>query len=226
MLPILILECYLQLIVNKGHLDERRTNPNSSTSGQNMLLALFLLLLVQMQPQSMTSSSEKLRAINTANFGSAASIETLLAAAETANTDTKAKECKEILDEQYYAWFAQYLVMKRASMEPNFHMLYIDFVEKINSKHLNKELVEASYQNCKSSDKERKLLKNLGGWIGKITIGKNQVLRAKHIDPKSLIMETYRKGLMIGVIPFTSKAMNSDATLMPMVTPDIRKGGK
>ena len=71
-------------------------------------------------------------------FGSAASIETLLAAAESsetfietplsdiqdkisliinnlsaANTDTKAKECKEILDEQYYAWFAQYLVMKR-----------------------------------------------------------------------------------------------------------------
>ncbi|GKB73805.1 CCR4-NOT transcription complex subunit 1 isoform X1 [Tanacetum coccineum] len=67
----------------------------------------------------------------------------------------------------------------RASMEPNFHMLYIDFVEKINSKHLNKELVEASYQNCKvllksplikSSDKERKLLKNLGGWTWKITI--------------------------------------------------------
>ncbi|PWA70159.1 myc-type, basic helix-loop-helix (bHLH) domain-containing protein [Artemisia annua] len=136
-------------------------------------------------------------------------------------------------------------------MEPNFHMLYIDFVEKIKSKHLNKELVEASYQNCKvissslfigaltdatcsckfplkkvschaatqqvllksplikSSDKECKLLKNLGGWIGKITIGKNQVLRAKHIDPKSLIVEAYRKGLMIGVIPFTSKILES-----------------
>lgn len=37
----------------------------------------------------------------------------------------------------------------RASMEPNFHMLYIDFVEKIKSKHQNKELVEASYQICK-----------------------------------------------------------------------------
>ena len=31
-----------------------------------------------------------------------------------------------------------------ASMEHNFHMLYIYFVKKINSKHLNKELVEAS----------------------------------------------------------------------------------
>ncbi|PWA61470.1 CCR4-Not complex component, Not1, C-terminal [Artemisia annua] len=222
---------------NKGHLDERHMDPNSPTSGQ------ISVATSSASPQSMTSSSEKLRAVNIASFGSAASIETLLAAAESnetsietppsdiqdkisliinnlsaANTDTRAKECKDILDEQYYTWFAQYLVMKRASMEPNFHMLYIDFVEKINSKHLNKELVEASYQNCKvllnsplikSSDNERKLLKNLGGWIGKITIGKNQVLRAKHIDPKSLIVEAYTKGLMIGVIPFTSKILES-----------------
>ncbi|GJS91328.1 CCR4-NOT complex component [Tanacetum coccineum] len=222
---------------NKGHLDESHTNPNLSTSGQ------VSVATSSGSPQSMTSSTEKLRTVNTASFGSAASIETLLAAAESsetsietppsdiqdkisliinnlsaANIDIKAKECKEILDEQYYTWFAQYLVMKRVSMEPNFHMLYIDFVAKINSKHLNKELVEASYRNCKvllnsplikSSDKERKLLKNLGGWIGKITIGKNKVLRAIHIDPKSLIMEAYRKGLMIGVIPFTSKILES-----------------
>lgn len=96
----------------------------------------------------------------------------------------------------------------RASREPNFHMLCIDFIEKINSKHLNKELVEAIIKiamyflldyslvhldaTCssksplkkvlcnaamqqvllkspliKSSDKERKLLKKLGGWIGR-----------------------------------------------------------
>ena len=41
----------------------------------------------------------------------------------------------------------------------------------------------------KSSVEERSLLKNLGSWLGKITIGKNQVLRAREIDPKSLIIE-------------------------------------
>lgn len=41
----------------------------------------------------------------------------------------------------------------------------------------------------KSSSEERSLLKNLGSWLGKITIGKNQVLRAREIDPKSLIIE-------------------------------------
>ncbi|XP_074343763.1 uncharacterized protein LOC141682976 [Apium graveolens] len=33
----------------------------------------------------------------------------------------------------------------------------------------------------------------------------NQVLRAREIDPKSLIIEAYEKGLMIALIPFTSK---------------------
>lgn len=41
----------------------------------------------------------------------------------------------------------------------------------------------------KSSSEERSLLKNLGSWLGKITIGRNQVLRAREIDPKSLIIE-------------------------------------
>ena len=41
----------------------------------------------------------------------------------------------------------------------------------------------------KSSSEERSLLKNLGSWLGKLTIGRNQVLRGREIDPKSLIIE-------------------------------------
>ncbi|KAK6936303.1 CCR4-NOT transcription complex subunit 1, HEAT repeat [Dillenia turbinata] len=174
-------------------------------------------------------------------FGSALNIETLVAAAErrdtpvevpsseiqdkilfminnisTSNIDAKAKEFNEILSEQYYPWFAQYMVMKRASIEPNFHDLYLKFLDKVNSKALNKEIVKAAYENCKvllrselikSSSEERSLLKNLGSWLGKFTIGRNQVLRAREIDPKSLIIEAYEKGLMIAVIPFTSKVI-------------------
>ncbi|XP_011090133.1 CCR4-NOT transcription complex subunit 1 isoform X2 [Sesamum indicum] len=176
-----------------------------------------------------------------ARFGSALNIETLVAAAErretpieapaseiqdkisfiinnlsAANVEAKAKEFTEILNEQYYPWFAQYMVMKRASIETNFHDLYLKFLDKVNLKALNKEIVQATYENCKvllgselikSSVEERSLLKNLGSWLGKITIGKNQVLRAREIDPKSLIIEAYEKGLMIAVIPFTSKIL-------------------
>ncbi|KAK1424941.1 hypothetical protein QVD17_20282 [Tagetes erecta] len=134
-----------------------------------------------------------------------------------ANIEANTKEfITALLAERYYPWFAQYLVMKRAAIEPNFHDLYINFLEQTGSKQLNKEIVEASYENCKvllksdlikSSVEERKLLKNLGSWLGKLTVGRNQPLLAKHIDPKLLITEAYEKGLMIGVIPFISKIL-------------------
>ncbi|KAL9348540.1 hypothetical protein Peur_059906 [Populus x canadensis] len=181
------------------------------------------------------------RAVTSTRFGSALNIETLVAAAErretqieapgseiqdkisfiinnisVANVEAKAKEFTEILKEQHYPWFAQYMVMKRASIEPNFHDLYLKFLDKVYSKALSKEIVQNSYENCKvllgselikSSSEERSLLKNLGSWLGKLTIGRNQVLRAREIDPKSLIIEAYEKGLMIAVIPFTSKVL-------------------
>ncbi|KAL6645362.1 hypothetical protein ACP70R_016970 [Stipagrostis hirtigluma subsp. patula] len=177
----------------------------------------------------------------TTGFGAALNIETLVAAAErrdtpietppsevqdkilfminnisTSNMEAKAKEFNEVLQEHYYPWFAQYMVMKRASIEPNFHDLYLKFFDKVNSKSLNKEILKATYENCKvllrsdlikSSSEERSLLKNLRSWLGKFTIGRNQALRAKEIDPKSLIVEAYEKGLMIAVIPFTSKIL-------------------
>ncbi|MFS8026792.1 putative CCR4-Not complex component, Not1, MIF4G-like domain superfamily [Helianthus anomalus] len=133
-----------------------------------------------------------------------------------ANIEEKAKEFTGILAERYYPWFAQYLVMRRVGIEANFHSQYINFLEKTRSKQLNNEIVQATYENCKvllrsdlikSSVEERKLLKNLGSWLGKLTIGRNQPLLAKHIDPKSLIAEAYEKGLMIGVIPFISKIL-------------------
>ncbi|XP_022979316.1 CCR4-NOT transcription complex subunit 1-like [Cucurbita maxima] len=195
-------------------------------------------------PAVLTSASGFVRPSRGAastRFGSALNIETLVAAAEKretpleapasdvqdkisfminnislANLEAKAKEFSEILKEQFFPWFAQYMVMKRASIEPNFHDLYLKFLDRVNSKALSKEIVQATYENCKvllgselikSSSEERSLLKNLGSWLGKLTIGRNQVLRAREIDPKSLIIEAYEKGLMIAVIPFTSKIL-------------------
>lgn len=39
--------------------------------------------------------------------------------------------------------------LDRASIEPNFHDLYLKFLDKVNSKALNKEIVKATYENCK-----------------------------------------------------------------------------
>ncbi|CAN0892963.1 CCR4-NOT transcription complex subunit 1, partial [Linum grandiflorum] len=66
-----------------------------------------------------------------------------------ANIEAKSREFSEILTEPFYPWFAQYMVMKRASIEPNFHDLYLKFLDIINLKALNKEIVQATYENCK-----------------------------------------------------------------------------
>ncbi|CAA7047305.1 unnamed protein product [Microthlaspi erraticum] len=135
-----------------------------------------------------------------------------------ANIESKEKEFTESLSIQYYPWFAQYVVMKRVSTERKFHALYLNFLDKVNSRPLYKEIVQATYDNCKvllgselikSSSEERSLLKNLGSWLGKVTIGRNHVLRAREIDPKSLILDAYEKGLLIAIIPFTTKVLES-----------------
>lgn len=61
--------------------------------------------------------------------------------------EAKAKEFNEVLQEQYCPWFAQYMVMKRASIRPNFHDLYLKFFDKVNSRSLNKEIMKATYMN-------------------------------------------------------------------------------
>ncbi|KAJ9563300.1 hypothetical protein OSB04_008460 [Centaurea solstitialis] len=190
---------------------------------QKRLPLLVLVLHLEQSPQLLPFAYGAQKCLFFAGFGSASSIGTLLAAAErrvtpieappsetqdriffiinnlsSTNIEVKAKEFTEILEEQYYPWFGHYIVMKRASIEPNFHMLYLNLLEKVKSTHLNEEVVQATYENCKvllrselikSSVEERSLLKNLGGWLGRITIGRNRVLRARDIDPKSLLLE-------------------------------------
>ena len=73
--------------------------------------------------------------------------------------------------DDYVPWLAQYLVMKRASIEPNFHNLYSSFLEKLQNEKLYEAVLKETFANIRillSSDKsianfsDRSLLKNLG----------------------------------------------------------------
>ena len=39
---------------------------------------------------------------------------------------------KQAIQTEYNPWLAQYLVMKRVSIEPNFHQLYSDFLKAVS----------------------------------------------------------------------------------------------
>ena len=66
-----------------------------------------------------------------------------------ANLSQKAEELKDVLgnDEQLWKWVAQYLVMKRASIEPNFHSLYAGFVNTVNVNILYDTVLSETHRN-------------------------------------------------------------------------------
>ena len=58
-------------------------------------------------------------------------------------------EFRGLVEAQYYDWVAQYLVMKRASIEPNFHNLYMSFLNALNFMALRKSVLVETFRNIK-----------------------------------------------------------------------------
>jgi hypothetical protein len=46
-------------------------------------------------------------------------------------------------------WVSQYLVMKRVSIEPNFHSLYSNFLDTLKNPEFNKMVLNETYRNIK-----------------------------------------------------------------------------
>ena len=53
------------------------------------------------------------------------------------------------MKDDFMAWVSQYLVMKRASIEPNFHTLYANFIEALNIKEITDMVVLETFRNIK-----------------------------------------------------------------------------
>lgn len=138
------------------------------------------------------------------------------------NLQTKCDELRDIVTEEYWAWISQYLVMKRASIELNFHALYSNFLDVLKLPDVNRMVTKETFRNIKvllRSDKgianfsDRSLLKNLGHWLGMLTLGRSKPILQIDIDLKSLLVEAYHKGQqeLLYVVPFVAKVLESCA---------------
>lgn len=67
------------------------------------------------------------------------------------NLTQKTDEFREIVKEEYWPWAAQYLVMKRASIEPNFHSLYSNFLDTLKLPDLRELVIKETFRNIKVS---------------------------------------------------------------------------
>ena len=64
---------------------------------------------------------------------------------------SQAEEWLEIVEQQFYPWAAQYLITERVSIEPNFHELYLQFVETLCQNEYANHVLTETYNNIKVS---------------------------------------------------------------------------
>jgi CCR4-NOT transcription complex subunit 1 len=136
------------------------------------------------------------------------------------NFEAKAAEIQDKIEEAYFRWFANYLVDQRVIIEPNNHILYMQLLDALDFKLLFKEvqqetLIRAeellnSEQTIQSSN-QRTLLKNLGSWLGALTLAKNKPIKHKNISFKDLLIEGYDSNRLIVAIPFVCKVLEQCA---------------
>jgi CCR4-NOT transcription complex subunit 1 len=145
------------------------------------------------------------------------------------NLNSKSSELKEQLEQTAYQWFGHYLVVKRASIEPNYHELYLLLLKSVNSRLLYQHVLRETFANIKillnsentvSSSSERALLKNLGAWLGGMTLAQNSPIKQKYISFKDLLLEGYDTNRLIVVIPFVCKVLEQGTKNKVFVPPN------
>ncbi|KAG2387119.1 hypothetical protein C9374_002154 [Naegleria lovaniensis] len=133
------------------------------------------------------------------------------------NLNEKSNELKNLLSPNLYPYIARYIVVNRASLEPNFHLVYAKMLSTLKLEELDKHVLKQTYiavnallhsERITTSLSERSLLKNLGSWLGLQTLAKNKPVLHKDLDLKSLLFEAYESGRLIVVIPFVCKILN------------------
>ena len=147
-------------------------------------------------------------------------IKSILNSITKSNLTEKAKEIKTIINsEKIERWFSNFFVNK-LSGENNNYQIYNDLITSIDSFELNKYMTKDTIfyirkllnsENLDKSIKEQNVLKNLGSWLGIITLSKNRPILAKDLDMKELIIDAYENGKLNIIIIFISKILEHSA---------------
>ncbi|TPX18086.1 uncharacterized protein E0L32_011856 [Thyridium curvatum] len=130
-------------------------------------------------------------------------------------------ELRQLLDDRHQQWFASHLVEERAKMQPNYHHVYLDLIKQFEDKALWREVLRETYISVQrminseltmQTSLERTHLKNLGGWLGLLTLARDKPIKHKNIAFKQLLIEAHDTKRLLVVIPFVCKVLISGAS--------------
>jgi CCR4-NOT transcription complex subunit 1 len=133
------------------------------------------------------------------------------------NLQTKFKELRDAIGDEHQQWFAEHIVEQRAKVQPNYHKLYLDLVELFGKKSLWSEVIRETLisliktlnaETAMQSATERGYLKNLGGWLGSMTLARDKPIKHKNIAFKQLLLEAFDTQRLIIVIPFVCRVLS------------------
>ena len=140
------------------------------------------------------------------------------------NIEKKAAELKDVVPEDYMPWLGQYLVMKRVTTEPNFHNLFVQLINLLALSKLMDIVKQQVFRNIRAllrnmkpdlqDFNDRTLLKNLGRFLGLLTLAKDKPILYDEMNFKDLLLEAYRKGQveMHYVVPFVARTLEGAGT--------------
>jgi len=132
------------------------------------------------------------------------------------NMESKANELKDVLKEEHHPWLANYLVQKRISSHANLQGMYMSFIDRLAAPSLTKSILLHVLQYVSkllrshkiiSNTGDRSVLKNLGSFLGQMTVARNKPLLQRHLDLKELLYHGYETGRLFALTPFVSKIM-------------------
>ena len=132
------------------------------------------------------------------------------------NVQQKVREAREVLEPKFFKWLANQLVVKRICTQPNYHPTYLKFMTLLKMNDFEDAVLECTYDNIRkllssekiqTSTQDRSLLKNIGSWLGMITLARDRPVLARSLDLKELLYMAFEEGKLIAVAPFVAKVL-------------------
>lgn len=145
------------------------------------------------------------------------------------NVDDKFRDIQEAVTEQYHHWFALHLVEDRAKSQPNYHELFLKLLRLFDSNWLWKEVIRETVVTCVrllnadatlNNSNDRNQLKNLGSWLGRLTLGRDKPIRHANIAFVELLVEAYKSKRLLVVIPFVCRVLKAVANSKTFAPPN------
>jgi CCR4-NOT transcription complex subunit 1 len=134
------------------------------------------------------------------------------------NINDKFKDLQEAMKAEYHQWFARYLVEDRAKLQPNYHGLFLKLLELFDDRWLWEEVIRETTvlvvrmlnaDSTMNNTTERVNLKNLGSWLGRLTLARDKPIKNRTISFVDLLIEAHKTNRLLAVLPFTCKVLST-----------------